>query len=687
VHRDGRIHRQSYARGNPVSELKVTGACEGTGTTVRFKADPQILETTEFSYEIVRKRLRELAYLMGTRGLELTVLDERTGASDRFLFPRGLEQFVADLNRGKEAIHNEIIYIDKNVPAEDDPQKVYEVEIALQYNDGYNENVFTFVNNINTIEGGTHLVGFKTALTRSLNNWARATNVVKAKDSYPTGDDFREGLTAVLSIKVPEPQFESQTKIKLGNREVQSIVETVVGEGLRTRFEERPAIAKAIFGKVLDALRAREAARKARDLVRRKSAFEGSGLPAKLADCQKGTPPDQAELYLVEGDSAGGTAKQGRTSFQAILPLKGKILNVEKAPVDSILDHEEIATIVSAIGTGFLTDEFDPARMRYGKVIIMTDADVDGSHIRTLLLTLFYRKMPELIHRGYVFVAQPPLYRISKGKQERYVKTEPEKRAVIAELGIGKTKLVLEGADGRQREFAGMDLQALLDELGRVLAFREQLPADVDVPFFDWLASAREPDYVLPEYWLLQGKKGRFVATREELDAELARIGRGRPLRVYEGIESEIKRSEADLEAHALHAGVDLQPLLVAFRDKGIVPAMFRPPAHGESRRVIARVRTGDHVEEFADLAHVHARVLEICAKDVEIYRYKGLGEMNGSQLYETTMDPARRTLHRVTVNDAVEADRIFTVLMGPEVEPRRAFIERHALEATNLDY
>jgi DNA gyrase subunit B len=396
VFRDGKVHKQTFARGEPTAELKVIGDTDQTGSMVRFKADPQVMEVTELSYEVLRKRLRELAYLMGTTGLTLAVVDERTGQTDEFNFPEGLRQFVAHLNHAKQAINEEVIYIKKEVPDTEEPSKVYDIELALQYNDGYNENVFTFVNNINTSEGGTHLVGFRSALTRSLNNYARNEKLLKQKDTVPTGDDFREGLTAVLSIKVPEPQFESQTKIKLGNREVQGIVESVVGEGLRDYFEEHPVVAKAIYGKVLDALRAREAARKARELVRRKSALEGSGLPSKLADCHKGTLPEDAELYLVEGDSAGGTAKQGRAPFQAILPLRGKILNVEKAPVDSILDHDEIQTIVSAVGTGFLTEEFDPTRLRYGKIIVMTDADVDGSHIRTLLLTLFYRKMPEL---------------------------------------------------------------------------------------------------------------------------------------------------------------------------------------------------------------------------------------------------------------------------------------------------
>ncbi|MEO6595081.1 MAG: DNA gyrase subunit B, partial [Planctomycetota bacterium] len=441
VYRDGKIHRQTYMRGQKASELAVIGKAEGTGTMLRFKADPTIMEVTEFSYEILRKRLRELAYLMGTAKLYITLTDERSDKHEEFLFPEGLVEFVLDLNRGKSALHKEVIYFRREVAHPEDASKVYEVEIALQYSDAYHENVFTFVNNINTIEGGTHLVGFRTALTRSLNNWARQEKALKEKDTVPTGEDFKEGLAAVISVKVPDPQFESQTKIKLGNREVQGIVETVVGDGIRTYFEENPSTAKIIFGKAIDALRAREAARKARDMVRRKSALEGGGLPAKLADCQKGTPRDEAELFLVEGDSAGGTAKQGRMSHQAILPLRGKILNVEKASADSILDHEEIQTIVSAIGTGFLTEEFDLERLRYGKIIVMTDADVDGSHIRTLLLTFFFRQMPKLINQGHIFVAQPPLYKVTQGKKSEYIYNEKLLAQEILRLGLSESTL------------------------------------------------------------------------------------------------------------------------------------------------------------------------------------------------------------------------------------------------------
>jgi DNA gyrase subunit B len=687
VYRDNKIYRQTYIRGQKASELKVIGKSEHTGTMVRFKADPSIMEVTEFSYEVLRKRLRELAYLMGAAHLEVTLFDERIDKGEVYLFPDGLVEFVKNLNEGKIALHKDVIYFRREVPAQDDPEKVYEIEIALQYSDAYHENVFTFVNNINTLEGGTHLVGFRTALTRALNNWARAEKALKEKDPVPGGEDFKEGLAAVISCKVPDPQFESQTKIKLGNREVQSIVETVVGDGLRTHFEENPGVARTIFGKALDALRAREAARKARDLVRRKSALEGGGLPAKLADCQKGTAREDAELFLVEGDSAGGTAKQGRMAHQAILPLRGKILNVEKASVDSILDHEEIQTIVSAIGTGFVGEEFDEARLRYGKVIVMTDADVDGSHIRTLLLTLFYRKMPELVTRGHIYVAQPPLYRLSKGKTERYAVTEEEKTAILAELGLGQTVLVdTTGQCWGGKPMAGRDLTALVERLARIMAEQNRMPADGVVPFLDYLTLATVPDCKLPAYYMIKGGAGRFFDTEAQLDAELERLTeqKGAELLIYEGPESEVVRAEAEVEVHALHVGRELQPMLAKLVASGVpVNALARGADAGPPRW---EVRTGHDTRPLRGLIEAADAIREACEKAVEIYRYKGLGEMNPSQLFESTMDPARRMLRQVVVSDVQEADRIFTVLMGPEVEPRRAFIERHALEATNID-
>ncbi|MBL9080107.1 MAG: DNA topoisomerase (ATP-hydrolyzing) subunit B [Planctomycetes bacterium] len=681
VYRDGKVHRQTYMRGQKASELKVIGKADGTGTMIRFKADPSIMEVTEFSYEVLKKRLRELAYLMGSARLHITLFDERIDKGEEFLFPDGLVEFVHDLNRGKNALHKEVVYFRREIPSAEDADKVYGVEIALQYSDAYHENVFSFVNNINTLEGGTHLVGFRTALTRALNNWARQEKVLKEKDPVPTGEDFKEGLAAVISVKVPDPQFESQTKIKLGNREVQSVVETVVGDGIRTYFEENPGTAKAIYGKALDALRAREAARKARDLVRRKSALEGGGLPAKLADCQKGTPRDEAELFLVEGDSAGGTAKQGRMSHQAILPLRGKILNVEKASADSILDHEEIQTIVSAIGTGFVTEEFEPDRLRYGKVIVMTDADVDGSHIRTLLLTLFYRKMPELVARGHVYVAQPPLYGIKKGKTERFAVTEEDKLAILAELGLGATRLVHTGG----KRWHGRELRRLMDTVSRLRDLERRMPADGAVPFDRYLAGATVPDREPPAYHVVLGGKGHFVDTEAQLTVELEQLTqqKGRALVVYEGPDSPCRREEADIEVYALHLAHEVQSLMRQIDAIGLPVDWPQGGAAGNWRIEMDGSTEGLAADTlFAAIATIE----KSCEKELVVQRYKGLGEMKASQLFESTMDPARRTLRRVTVSDMVEADHIFTVLMGTEVEPRREFIEKHALEATNID-
>lgn len=679
VQRDGKLHRQSYGRGVPQSELKVIGKAEGTGTTMRFKADPQVMEVTEFSYDVLRKRLREMAYLMGSSNLFISLFDERTDEGEEFNFPQGLIEFVKDLNHGKNAIHKEVVYLRQQAPMASDPEKLYEIEIALQYSDAYHENVFSFVNNINTIEGGTHLVGFRTALTRTLNNWARTTKFLKEKDPVPSGDDFKEGLAAIVSAKVPDPQFESQTKIKLGNREVQSVVESIVGEGLRTFFEENPAVPKAIYGKALDALKAREAARKARDLVRRKSAIDGGGLPAKLSDCQKGTPREEAELFLVEGDSAGGTAKQGRMSHQAILPLRGKILNVEKATVENILNHEEVQTIISAVGTGFAGEEFDSEKLRYGKIIVMTDADIDGSHIRTLLLTLFYRKMPELVTRGHIFVAQPPLYKIKKGKTERYAIEEPEKAAILAELGLGQLKLQQIGG----KLFEGNDLRDVMETVGKILDKQGRMPAGGAVPFFEYLAEATVPDCVLPHYYVVHEGKGQFLDTEEQMQSKIESLTavKGSALVVYEGPDSPCTREDADVEVYALHLGGELQPHLKRLLELGINADAMRDAAE-PTWETVAK----DKSMPAKSLIEAVETVTEECSNGVEIQRYKGLGEMNPQQLFESTMDPERRILRRVAVSDAIEADRIFTVLMGPEVEPRREFIEKHALEATNID-
>lgn len=688
VFRDGNIYKQIFKQGEKATELEVVGKTEDpseTGTMVRFKPDFGVMELNDFSYDVLRKRLRELAYLMGSKGLTLSVTDHRTDKSESYCFPGALRDFVGHLNQTKNPVHEDVIYISKTTHSPTDPSVEYEVEIALQYNDGYNENVYTFVNNIGTTEGGTHLAGFRSALTRTLNNYARTHNLIKAKETPPGGDDLREGLTTVLSVKVPDPQFESQTKIKLGNREVQGIVESVVGEGLREFFEENPAAPKAIFNKAMDALRAREAARKARELVRRKSALEGNSLPAKLSDCHKGTKRDEAELFLVEGDSAGGTAKQGRSSFQAILPLRGKILNVEKAPVDSILNHEEIRTIVTALGTGFFTDEFEEEKLRYGKVIIMTDADVDGSHIRTLLLTLFYRKMPELVERGYIFVAQPPLFLIKKGKQQRYAIDEKDKAKIVMEMGIGSTKLtapaLASSGASETKDFEGADLKDLMAVLHDIVRFKRRIPIEGKVPFGDLIASATVPSLELPSYYVIQDGEGHFVDTEAQLDAEIEKLGHNGSAKVYRGANSTCTREEADIEVYPIHLGNEITPALQKLLDLGLHPEIF---AQKSDREIT--IKNGEEVSSCATITDAYRLIEGLCEKDLVLQRYKGLGEMNGSQLFESTMDPDRRKLYRVTIEDAEETDKIFDTLMGPNVEPRRLFIEKHALEATNLD-
>lgn len=461
VHKDGEVHEMSFERGDKSTDLAVVGTTDRTGTTVTWFADPEIFSTTEIEYDVVEKRLRETAYLMGTRGLRIELEDERTGASEVFEYPDGLKTFVTHINKNKSVLHDGVVHFSKAVPSTDDPGAEYEVELALQYSDSYQENVFTFVNNINTHGGGTHLAGLRGAISRTLGAYARAGKLVKENQDLPSGDDWREGLTAVLSLKVPDPQFEGQTKDKLGNREAQGIVEAAVNDLFGTYLEENPGPAKSIVGKAVRAKEARDAARKARDLVRRKSALASGNLPGKLADCQSKNR-DETEIYIVEGDSAGGPAKQGRDRrYQAILPIKGKILNVEKARLDKMLGHQEIQLIISALGTG-IGAEFDIEKLRYGKIIIMTDADVDGSHIRTLLLTFFFRQMPETIERGHLYIAQPPLYKLTVGKKSQYIVDDPSLRKALLERGVEQITVEDRAA---KKEWTGAELKMLLDQL------------------------------------------------------------------------------------------------------------------------------------------------------------------------------------------------------------------------------
>ncbi len=679
VYRDGKVFRQTFARGVKKTPLKEVGKTTRRGTKVRFKPDPEIFGDVTISWDIVLKRMRELAYLMGRWGLKIVLFDEASGKKEELFYPDGIKDFVEHLNKAKEPIH-QIVYFEKKIETETpDGTKSYVVELALQYNGGYSESVYTFVNNINTIEGGTHLAGFRAALTRTLNNYARRVKLVKDNEKLPSGDDYREGLTAVLSIKMPDPQFESQTKIKLGNREVQAIVEQAVGEELGTFLEEHPSDAKIIFNKGVVAARAREAARRQRDLVRRKSALESGNLPGKLADCRKGTPVEEAELFLVEGDSAGGSAKQGRDSrFQAILPLRGKILNVEKARIDKMLANNEIQTIISALGTGFGKEDFKLEKLRYHKIIVMTDADVDGSHIRTLLLTFFFRHMYELVAKGHLHVAQPPLYKVKIGKTEKYAHSETELEMAFLEAGAKGARLVRK-EDGKV--FEGEALSEIASLLGRIEEFALKLSQGrkgVDVAT---LLSHRGPGGELPVYRIVRGGEEVFLYEDEELDSLLDEARAKNPdLKIYEGPGSEIPRSEADLELYTLHETSTLASILSRLGELGIRPEEI--VGGGGPFELLV----GEDKEENEDLKRVVAALKEVGRKKVDVQRYKGLGEMNPEQLWESTMDPARRTLYQVTIEDGVEADQIFSILMGEVVEPRREFIEKHALEVKNLD-
>ncbi len=677
VHQGKKIHEIAFARGKLSKSLEVVGTTDRTGTTVIFKPDAQIFTTLEIQYELVQKRLRETAYLMGTRGLRIELFDQRTGAHETYSFPEGLLTFVQHINKNKTPLHTDIVHFVKSAQSPENPAVEYEVEFAMQYTDSYVETVYTFVNNINTHGGGTHLAGFRAGLTRTLNNYAKQQKLAKDSESLPSGDDFREGLTAILSIKVPDPQFEGQTKDKLGNREAQGIVESVVGDLFGTYLEEHPPVAKAIVNKAMRAQQAREAARRARDLVRRKSALASGNLPGKLADCQS-TNLEETELYIVEGDSAGGPAKMGRDRrYQAILPIKGKILNVEKARLDKMLAHQEIQLIISALGCG-IGAELDIGKLRYGKTIIMTDADVDGSHIRTLLLTFFFRQMPALIEIGGLYIAQPPLYKVTHGKNYRYLTDDRELRGHLMQLGISSITIEDEISG---KSWGGSELARLSTDLDRLVDVASVMaPVWARLPARDIVD--RWNGTTLPTHWArVQGPQAHehFFDSLEELQAflDLLRGTLGREPRVYSGSEGAVTTAgDADvLVAHLAHIEETVRALR-SLEDRGLV---FR----GGGRFVL---RGGKEERRTGSLLELPELVQKSGQADVDVQRYKGLGEMNADQLWESTMDPARRILFLVTLEDAIAADQIFTVLMSEGVEARREYIEQHALEVTNLD-
>ncbi|MGQ9632171.1 MAG: DNA topoisomerase (ATP-hydrolyzing) subunit B [bacterium] len=645
VWQNGQSYFQRYERGRPTCEMQMRGKTSRRGTKIFFMPDSTIFEETTYSFDILSNRLRELAFL--NKGITITITDERTGKSHKFNYEGGIASFVEHLNKNKDTLHKKPIYFEEEVDG-------VIVEVAIQYNTTFVENVFSFANNINTVEGGTHLTGFRSGLTRAMNDYARRNNLLKKLDGL-SGDDVREGLTAVISVKLPEPQFEGQTKAKLGNSEIKGIVETVVYKGLTDYFDDQEAMAKRVINKAVDAARAREAARKARDLVRRKSALENSMLPGKLADCSE-RDPHFCELYLVEGDSAGGSAKQGRDRrFQAILPLRGKILNVEKARLDKVLSNNEIQAIVSAIGTGIGEDDFDINKLRYHKVIIMTDADVDGSHIRTLLLTFFYRQMAELVDRGHIYIAQPPLYRVKKGGEERYIENDEALEEFLLSEAIGRLSLSV-----GEKTYTGKSLEQILRDLSayRALVSKvSQRGLKVEDYFREVESSERRGE---PLYYVTKKDKSYFAYSDEELEELLERIKRRGATIVELGDFVELK---------------ELKSVFKSLAKRGIL---------GDSRKYILSMDGRRH--EVSSLSEVLSRVKDLSKEGLTIQRYKGLGEMNPEQLWGTTMDPERRTLLQVTLEDAVEADEIFTVLMGDKVEPRRKFIQEYAKEVRNLD-
>jgi len=689
VCRDETVYFMEFERGKKTGKLKTIGTRKKSGTKVTFMPDPEIFPDRTLRYDVMATRLRELAYL--NEGLRIRLQDEASGKEDVFQYNKGLLAFVQHLNEGKTALCRPAM-----IHKVDEDARL-ELSLALQYNDGYSETVLTFANNINTVEGGTHLSGFRSALTRTLNAYARGANLIKEKDKLPSGEDFREGLTAVIAVRVGEPQFEGQTKTKLGNSEVESFVTQAVNEQLGTWMEEHPAEAKRIFNKGWQAQQARDAARKARDLTRRKGALSSGSLPGKLADCRS-KDIETTELFLVEGDSAGGPAKQGRDSAtQAILPLRGKILNVEKARIDKVLAFNEIRSIVSALDCGIGNDEVNMDKCRYGKVIIMTDADVDGSHIRTLLLTFFYRHMKPLILSGRMFIAQPPLYLVTRKRHKEYVLNEQKMREALIKLGLEGTALQIRkfprGKPQVETEIKGAalrDLVAMLEELAEKVHIVERR----GLSFADLLSQRKDGKF--PTHWVCIDGQDTFCHTTEEYDAILAEFrdqldeeanggngnGRGRPAD---------KRPKRRLEKKAeLHEVRDITRLIDKLATRGLDIADYflarEESVAGEKAPAKFVLVSEDAELEVDNVAGIAPGVRELGGRGMEIKRFKGLGEMNADQLWETTMDPERRMLLRVCAEEAEEAERMFSVLMGDDVAMRRQFIEDHALEVRNLD-
>ncbi len=671
IWRDKKVYFQAYERGVPQGPLEVTGNTRKKGTKVVFKPDPEIFDSTDFNFDLLSTRLREIAFL--NKGLKIVIEDERSEKKHEFCYRGGINSFVEYLNKNRNTLYPKPIYINGEKDS-------IIVEISFQHNDGYSENTFSFANNINTYEGGSHLSGFKSALTRTVNAYAQSSRLAKNLKSSLDGDDIREGMSCVISIKIPSPQFEGQTKTKLGNSEVKGIIEMLVNDKLSTYFEEHPTVVNKILGKAIDAARAREAARRAKDLTRRKSALDSGFLPGKLADCQE-KDPAFAELYLVEGDSAGGSAKQGRNrQNQAILPLKGKILNVEKARYDKMLQNEEIKTIITALGTGIGKDDFDVSRLRYHKIIIMTDADVDGSHIRTLLLTFFFRQMPQLIERGHLYIAQPPLFRVKRGKKKaEYIQDEPSLANYLLECGAESVRV--SSKDGSTRTTG----QRLLQLTGRSIQFEDILSK----------LSRKGLDKNILSALALEGTFDKDTLKDKKEIKKLLTLLRKHASYFY----SYVTPASFELEEDAEH---NCYLLRCTSKTNGQAHTMtidfelLISPDMTELKKIAASLKQfgtppfviddNGNEHEVQTISEVLHYILERGRKAQEIQRYKGLGEMNPEQLWETTMEPENRRMVQVRIEDGVEADEVFTILMGDQVEPRRDFIYTNALHVQNLD-
>jgi DNA gyrase subunit B len=698
VRREGKIWQQSYKRGVPQGKVKPSGEAKKTGTKVTFLPDKEIFTETVYSFDILAKRLRELAFL--NKGIYIKLLDERgKGKEAIFQFNGGIIQFVKALNENKELLFATPLYFEKE-------KDNVVVEVSIQYNDSYTENVFSFVNNINTIEGGTHLQGFRSALTRTINDYAKKNSLLKDSDPPISGDDVREGLTAVVSVKVPDPQFEGQTKTKLGNGEVEGITRQACNDGLGTFFEQNPTVARRIVNKCLLSAKAREAARKARDLTRRKGALEISALPGKLADCQE-EDPSKSEIYLVEGDSAGGSAKQGRNrKFQAILPLKGKVLNVERARIDKILNNDEIRTLITAMGTGIGEDDFKVEKARYHRIIIMTDADVDGSHIRTLLLTFFYRQMKPLLENGYIYIAQPPLYKVKRGKKEMYLQAEADMTRFLLQEGMDGVHLFrLKGGKSRV-EFPQEKLKDLMSDLIRLESIGSALQrAGLNLKEFLEAVSGKKkrPLYEIEtplgiEHAYTEGEKDDKVEKLKNKLKDMKKAAEKGKTSDQEGMDFVYDTSRDVKDMIKVKAIKDMaevkqiEEIIKRMETRSVEVAELFPAEKvehdGKEREVkpLYVIQHGSNEYFIESMYEFVEKVKDFGKEGLAIQRYKGLGEMNPEQLWETTMDPEKRTLVQVKLEDSIAADKTFDILMGDQVEPRRNFIQTYAKQVRNLD-